>query len=36
MGVVKGARDEVGRISRVRGLNFARCRQVLLSLYPSG
>lgn len=36
MGAVKNARDEVGRISRVRGLNLAPCDQVLLSLYPSG
>ena len=35
MGAVKSARDEVGRISRVRGLNLAPCHQVLLSLYPS-
>lgn len=36
MGAVKSARDEVGRISRVRGLNLAPCHQVLLYLYPSG
>jgi hypothetical protein len=36
MGAVKSACDEVGQIFKVRGLNFAPCHQVLLSLYPSG